>query len=160
MVLSIAPWSAGVINQSRELGFTGPVFAAIFADTHILDSMLNKNYAYDIFHGGPDVLSPKMKPIVKDLRGLVEKQLNTTLNMDHVMPLEGLYPLIQGIEKAQSLDTDKVATTLENMKTIDTIYGKGTMGGKELWGTNHVIRRPVTLSRIMKGNVEFEYVEK
>ena len=160
MVISIAPWAAAVMNQSRELGFTGPIFGAIFADTNILKGMLNKKYAYDIFHGGPDVLSPKMKPIVKDLRAIVEKQLKTTFNMDHAMPLEGLYPLMQAIEKAQSLDTDKVATTLENMKTIDTIYGKGTMTGQELWGINHVIRRPITLSRIMNGRVEFDYFEK
>ena len=41
MVISIAPWSAGVINQSRELGFTGPIFATVMADTNILNSMLN-----------------------------------------------------------------------------------------------------------------------
>jgi ABC-type branched-subunit amino acid transport system substrate-binding protein len=101
-----------------------------------------------------------MKPIVKDLREIVEKQLNTTFNMDHTMPLDGLYALMQAIEKAQSLDSDKVATTLENMKSIDTIYGKGTMGGQELFGINHVIRRPVTLSRIMNGKVEFDFFEK
>lgn len=160
MVISIVPWAAGVINQSRELSFTGPVFGSILADTNILNSMLNKKYAYDVFHGGPDVLSPKMKPIVKDLREIVEKQLNTTFNMDHTMPLDGLYALMQAIEKAQSLDSDKVATTLENMKSIDTIYGKGTMGGQELFGINHVIRRPVTLSRIMNGKVEFDFFEK
>ena len=160
MVLSIAPWSAGVINQSRELGFTGPIYATIHADTNILRSMLNPKYAYDVFHAAPDVLSPKMKPIMKDYRVLIEQQTKTTFNLDHGLLLEGLYPLLQGIEKAQSFDTDKVVATLENMKSIDTPYGRGRMSGQDLFGINHVIVRPFTLSRIMKDKIEFDFIEK
>jgi branched-chain amino acid transport system substrate-binding protein len=160
MVVSIAPWSAGVINQSRELGFTGPIFATIFADTNILLSMITPKYAYDLFHASPDVLSPKMTPIMKDYRVLVEKETKTTFNLDHGLLLEAIYPLLQGIEKAQSFDTDKVVATLENMKNIDTPYGRGRMGGQDLFGINHVIIRPFTLSRIMNGKIEFEFINK
>jgi len=160
MVLSIAPWSAGVINQARELGFTGPIFATIFADTNILRSMLNPNYAYDVFHAVPDVLSPKMTPLVKDYRVLVEQQTKIPLNLDNVLVLEALYPLLQGIEKAQSFNTDEVVATLEKMTSIDTPYGRGRMSGQDLFGINHVIVRPFTLSRIMKDKTEFEFVEK
>jgi branched-chain amino acid transport system substrate-binding protein len=160
MVISIAPWSAGVINQSRELGFTGPVFATIHADTNILRSMLNPKYAYDVFHAAPDVLSPKMLPIMKEYRVLIEQQTKTPFNLDHGLVIEALYPLLQGIEKAQSFNTDEVVATLEKMTNIDTPYGRGRMGGQDLFGINHVIRRPFTLSRIMKDKVEFEFIEK
>ena len=160
MVASIAPWSAGVINQSRELGFTGPIFANIFADMNILRSMLTPKYAYDVFQASPDVLSPKMTPIMKEYRVLVEQQTKTQFNLDHGLVIEALYPLLQGIEKAQSFDTDKVVATLENMKSIDTPYGRGRMGGQDLFGINHVIVRPFTLSRLMKDKIEFEFIEK
>jgi branched-chain amino acid transport system substrate-binding protein len=160
MVASIAPWSAGIINQSRELGFTGPIFANIFADMNILRSMLNPNYAYDVFQASPDVLSPKMTPIMKEYRVLVEQQTKTQFNLDHGLVIEALYPLLQGIEKAQSFDTDKVVATLEKMTSIDTPYGRGHMGGQDLFGINHVIIRPFTLSRIMKDKIEFEFVQK
>jgi branched-chain amino acid transport system substrate-binding protein len=160
MVLSIAPWSAGVINQSRELGFAGPIFATIFADTNILRSMINPKFAYDIFHTVPDVLSPKMTPIMKDYRVLIEQQTKTQFNIDHALLIEGLYPLLQGIEKAQSFDTDKVVATLEKMTSIDTPYGRGKMSGQDLFGINHVIVRPFALSRIMKDKIEFEFIEK
>jgi branched-chain amino acid transport system substrate-binding protein len=162
MVLSIAPWSAGLINQSRELGFTGPVFATIFADTNVLNSMLTPKYAYDIFHSQPDVWSPKMKPIVKEYRTIVEREIKTTpFNLDHTLVVEGLYPLLQAIQAAQSFDTEKVATTFENMKSIDTIYGPGWMGGQDIFGINHVVRTAVTpMSRIMNGKVEFDFFEK
>jgi branched-chain amino acid transport system substrate-binding protein len=160
MVISIAPWSAGVINQSRELGFTGPIFATVLADINILNSMLNPKYAHDVFHARADVLSPKMMPIVKEYRVLVERQLKTPLNMDHTLIIEGLHPLLQAIEKAQTFDTDKVVTMFENMKSIDTIYGRGRMGGQDIFGINHVVRGPVGISRIMNGKIEFEFFEQ
>jgi hypothetical protein len=115
--------------------------------------MLNKKYAYDLFHGGPDVLSDKMLPIVKDLRKLVEKA-NQPYIMDSMLGLDALYPLLQCIEKAGSLDPDKIVATIEKMKSIDTIWGKGRWGGQEIFGVNHVIIRPFTLSRIVNGKVE------
>jgi branched-chain amino acid transport system substrate-binding protein len=159
-VVSIIPWAAGIINQSRELGFTGPIYApCLFGDINIVNSVIKKEYAYDIFHGGPDVLSDKMLPIVKDLHKLMEQKKIGPFVMDSTVVLDGLLPLLQGIEKAQSFDTDRVVEALENMKSIDTIYGTGRMGGMEIFGINHVVIRPITLSRIMQGNVEFEFLK-
>ena len=63
LVVSIVPWSAGIINQSRELGFNGPIFCpGLFGDINLVNGMINKKYAHDLFHGGPDVLSDKMPP--------------------------------------------------------------------------------------------------
>jgi branched-chain amino acid transport system substrate-binding protein len=154
IVVSIVPWSASIINQSRELGFTGPVYApGLFGDINLVNGMLNKKYANDLFHGGPDVLSDKMLPMVKDLRKLVEK-MNQPYIMDSMLGLDAMYPMLQCIEKAQSLDPDKVVAAIGKMKTIDTIWGKGRWGGQEIFGVNHVIIRPVTLSRIVNGKVE------
>ncbi len=161
IVVSIVPWSAGIINQSRELGFTGPIFApGLFGDINLVNGMLNKKYAYDLFHGGPDVLSDKMLPIVKDLRRLVEKA-NQPYIMDSMLGLDALYPMLQCIEKANSFDPDKVVATIKQMKSIDTIWGKGRWGGKEIFGVDQVIIRPVTLSRIVNGKVEqLDFIEK
>ncbi len=160
MIVAIPLWSAGIINQSRELGFQGPVFTAMLGDLHVLNAMINPKYARDVFHAGADVQSPQMKPILKEYRPIVEKDLKTTLNMDHAMLLEALYPLLQGIEKAQSFDTDRVVSTLENMKSLETIYGPGRMGGQEVFGINHVVYRPPMISRIMNGKIEFEFIKQ
>ena len=158
-VVSIVPWAAGIINQSRELGFTGSIYApCIFGDINLVNSIINKKYAYDIFHGGPDVLSDKMLPMVKDLRKLVE-QAGKPFIMDSALPLDSLYLMLQAIEKAQSFDTDKVVNTIETMSNIDTIWGPGRWGGEDIFGINHVVIRPFTLSRIVNGKVEFEFIE-
>jgi hypothetical protein len=79
--------------------------------------------------------------------------------MDHTLVIEALYPMLQGIEKAQSLDTTKVVEALENMKSIDTIFGQGRMAGQDIFGINHAIFRPIPLSRIMNGKIEFELLK-
>jgi branched-chain amino acid transport system substrate-binding protein len=161
MIYSIIPWSAGMINQSRELGFNGPIFGpALLGDVNTLNSVVNPKYAHDIFMMGPDVQSPKMLPIVKEFRTLVEKSTKTPFNMDHCVVLEAAYDLVQAIQKAQSLDTDDVKKSLENMKTIDTVFGKGRIAGMDIFGANRVIRRPVMFTRIMNGKVEFEFTNK
>jgi branched-chain amino acid transport system substrate-binding protein len=159
LVFSIEPWSAGIINQSRELGFKGPLYASVglLGDINILKGMLNPKYAYDLFQMGPDVQSPKMPAIVKEYRVLVEQQIKTPFDTSHTVVLDAVYVLAQGIEKAQSFDTDKVAQALESMKSVDTVCGKGRMAGKDFFGINHVVRRPIAVSGIMNNKVFCEF---
>jgi len=154
-VTTIVPWAAGIINQSRELGFTGVIYAPnLFGDINLVNSMLNPEYAYDIFHSGPDVLSDEMLPIVKDFRPMVEAASGTPLTMDNVLTLDALWTILTGIEAAQSLDVEDVVAALETMSSIDTVWGTGRMGGQDLFGINHVVIHPVPFSRIENGTVE------
>ena len=160
MIVAIPPWAIGIINQSRELGFTGPIYSTcIFGDVNLVNGNITREYAYDIINGGPDVLSPKMLPFVQDLRKIMEKKGIGPFIMDSTIVLDALWPLLQGIEKAQSFDTEKVANALVNMKKIDTLFGPGTMKGKEIFGINHVIFRPIAISTIMDGKVDSEFIE-
>lgn len=160
-LFAILPWAKGIIDQSRELGFTGPIVAAAsFGDTNLLKGMIDPKSAYDICHASPDVNSPKMLPIVKDFRKLVEAQTKEKFNFDHVMTLQALMVITQGIEKAQSFETDKVLATLETASSIDSPYGKGRFAGKEFVGQNRLMHRNIPFSRIMKdGKVEFEFLQ-
>jgi hypothetical protein len=112
MVFGAEQWAGATVNQARELRFTGPVFAGgIFGDIHRVNSMLQRKYAYDVFHGAPDVLSPKTPAIVKEFRTLVKQSTKAELDMSQVVLLEAVDILLQGIKKAQSFDTDKVVST-------------------------------------------------
>lgn len=159
-LFSIIPWARAIINQSREMGFTGPITAvSSFGDTNILNSMIDPKYAYEICHANPDVTSPKMLPIVRDLGKLVEKEVKEKFNFDHVLTLQALWVILQGIEKAQSLDTEKVVSALETGESIETPYGKGRFSGKDLIGINRLMIRTIPFSRIVKGGkVEFEFL--
>ena len=162
IVFSIEPWSAAIINQSRELGFTGPIYASVglLGDINILKGMIEPKYAYDLFQMGADVQSPKMPSIVKDYRAVVAQYVKTPFNTSHLAVLDAAYVLAQGIEKAQSLDTDKVAQALEGMKSVDTVHGRGRMAGEDFFGVKHVVRRPIALSGIVDGKVFCEFSGK
>jgi branched-chain amino acid transport system substrate-binding protein len=162
IVFSIEPWSAGLINQSRELGFAGPIYASVglLGDINILKGMIEPKYAYDIFQMGADVQSTKMPAIVKDYRAVVAQYVKTPFNTSHLAVLDAAYVLVQGIEKAQSLDTDKVARALESMNSIDTVYGRGRMAGEDFFGVKHVVRRPIAVSGIVNGKVFCEFSGK
>ncbi len=159
-IFAILPWAKGIINQSREMGFTGPVTAvAAFGDTNILNMMLDPKYAYDVCHASPDVTSPKMLPIVRELGKLIAKDVKEKFNFDHVLTLQALWVMMQGIEKAQSFDTEEVKAALESMESIDTPYGKGRFIGQDLIGQNRLMFRQIPFSRIVKGGkVEFEFL--
>lgn len=150
MGFSILPWARGLITQSRELGFNGPIYAGCFVgDINLLNGLLDAKSAHDFFQGAPDVLSPKMTPLVKDLGKVVEKELNVKFNMDHMMVLEGVWPLLKAIEKAQSFDTEKVVDAWEHMQSIESIFGPAHMGGEKIVGINNIVVRPVLISRIV-----------
>ncbi|MBN2061347.1 MAG: ABC transporter substrate-binding protein [Deltaproteobacteria bacterium] len=158
ILLSIVPWASGIINQSRELGFKGPIFCGSpMGDVNLINGIINKDYAYDIFAGGPDTLSDKMLPMVREHRKLVEQSSTNPYVLDSLWPLDGAYIIKQCIEAAQSLDTDMFVDAVENkMTSVDTIWGTGEWGGEDLYGIKHVVRMPIPFSRIMNGKVEYE----
>jgi hypothetical protein len=63
--------------------------------------------------------------------------------------------MVQAIQEAQSLDTTAVVEAWEKMKSIDTCYGKGKMGGMETFGINHVGIKPIPLTILKNGEVKF-----
>jgi branched-chain amino acid transport system substrate-binding protein len=159
LVLSIEPWSAGIINQSRELGFTGPIYASagLLGDINIVKGMITEKYQHDLFQTGPDVKSAAMPALVKEYRALLEPKAKNPFQSSHLAVLDAVYTMAQGIEKAQSLDPDKVVQVLEAMKSIDTTCGKGRVAGKDFFGVNHVVRRPTPISGIMDKKVICEF---
>ena len=60
-----------------------------------------------------------------------------------------LYVILQAIQKAGSIDPEKVAETWESMGTVDTIFGTGKLGGEETYGiANHAVAHPKPISVI------------
>ena len=157
----IPPWAAGIINSSREMGFKGPIFSgAPVGCPYLINHMLKPEFANDIFEGVPEVRSDKMVPLTKDLRVLVEKA-GFHFIFDSINVLCAIMPMLQGIEAAQSFETDKVVEAMEKMANFDTPLGKADWAGKEINGSNHMLKlKKVPLTRIMNGKFEFMWLER
>ncbi len=159
-IFGIIPWAKGIIEQSREMGFTGPVWAiTAFGDMDLLKSVLDPKYAYDICTANPDVSSPKMPAVVKEFAKVMEKATREKYDFGHVLTLQAVWQIVQGIQLAQSLDTEKVAAALETAKSIDTPYGPGRFVGQEFVGMNRLFLRSIPFTRIAKdGKLETEFL--
>jgi branched-chain amino acid transport system substrate-binding protein len=156
MTVGITPWFAGIIKQARQLGFKGPMFTSCpTGDIYLLRNIVGKDFAYDMFFMEPDLKSPKMTPIIKEIRKRVQDKYAIEAQYAHAAGWEALWVTMQAIEAAQSLDTTLVAQAWEKMKSIETISGKGRMGGLDTFGINHVIIKPVPVTRLKNGEVEF-----
>jgi ABC-type branched-subunit amino acid transport system substrate-binding protein len=161
LVITITPWAKGIITAARQLGFKGPIFLGCpLGDNHDLINMLDPKYATDIFSGTPDLIADNMSQIIKDFRPLMEKAQGRQIYLDNIIPLLAIYPMLQAIEAAQSFDTTEVANTWINMKSIDTAFGPGHMGGMEICGSNNFsLPDKFPGSRILNGQVESYYLD-
>lgn len=156
MTVGLAPWFAGIVKQAKQLGFNGPMFAHVpTGDIYLARQMMGDKFADDVFFVEPDLKNPKMPSMIKEAGKRIKAKYGVDLLYAHIAGWEALWTLVQAIEKANSLDPTKIAETWEKMETIDAMYGKAKMGGMEAFGINHVMMRPVPITRLNKGKVEF-----
>ena len=161
VVYGIPPWTSAIINQSRELGFTGPIFGpCTMGDPNIVNAMVKPEYATDLLNAAPDVNSDQMLPIVKELGELVKAQ-GTSWEMDSLHLLDAFTILKQAMEKAQSIDTEKVVAFIDADTTgHETVYGPGAWGSHpEVYGNNHCGLKPLLMSSYKDGTITFEFVQ-
>jgi hypothetical protein len=131
-----------------------------FGDINVVKSLIDPRYAYDVSQGSADILSPKMPPVIKEFAKMMKNATKDPYNFDHILTLQGVWEILQGIEAAQSFETDKVVSTLENAKSIETPYGPGRFMGQEYIGMNRLFAKDVIpFARIMKdGSIETEFL--
>ena len=161
-------WMALVVKQARELGYTGWF---ISGGGHTLSTLLEvagKDFAYNIIHPSFDIKSPPPSYVPKgqeqewqefcdmfgDWAWLAEAwqtEYGEDLPGAVIYGNDAFNTEIMGILAADSFDTDKVVAALENMEYVPTYYGMGTWMGKETWGINHQLRRPIPLYEIRYG---------
>ena len=144
---------AANIRQGRELGFKGPIMTPNTGDANTFVSLIGKDMAVDVLYAGMDPNAPDTPPMVKEIAKLWTEKFNRAFNVDALDGFSSIWALTQAIEKAQSLEPDKVAKTWETMTTIETPWGKGKMGGQKAFGINHMVLPPAVVSQLMKGKV-------
>lgn len=141
------------VRQARELGFNGPIVSVGTGDSNVFITMIGKEYANDFIYAGFDMNAPDNPAMVKEIMKLWEKKYKKPFNLDALDGWSAVWALVQAIEKAQSFDTEKVVKVWEGMKTIETPWGTGAMGGQKTFGINHMVISPAPISMLKKGKV-------
>lgn len=156
------PYAKGILESMRQMDFTGPLItAAGWGDPVQLTQLIDPKYNTDFPMQQPDVTSDLMPQIVKDLKALSDAK-GMTMQLDYVLLLNGVWTIVQAIQEAQSFDNDAIVAAMETMD-FDTCYGPGKMVGAEdiggvNIGQNRIMATPIPFSRIMNGQLEFEWL--
>jgi ABC-type branched-subunit amino acid transport system substrate-binding protein len=145
---------AANVRQGRELGFKGPIISVGTGDSAVFINLIGKEYATDFIWAGFDVNAPDNPPMIKEIKKLWETKYKKPFNLDAADGWSSVWALAQAIEKAQSFDAEKVVKAWESMKTIETPWGTGTMGGQKVFGINHMVLAPAPISMLKNGKVE------
>jgi branched-chain amino acid transport system substrate-binding protein len=107
-------WVAGTINAARDQGFKGPIFGtATPGGLRDIAALVKPGYADGFFCGAPDVEGTNMPQEVQDLNKLITEQLKHPINFDNFQVIAGLSVTVQAIQKANSIDVNKVKATME-----------------------------------------------
>jgi len=158
----IPPCSAALINQSRELGFTGPIFGACtLGDPNIILSMLTPEYAYDVVSRAPEVHSDLMTDRVKKL-GEKIMAAGASFELDSLHLLDACSAIIDAADAAQSIDPEKVVAAIDSgaAEGFEGSYGPSVWGSyPDVYGNNHCAQHQLFITTTQDATNHFEWVE-
>jgi branched-chain amino acid transport system substrate-binding protein len=145
---SAGGYCALIIKQARELGFKGRfIHAGIFVYDEVgpiagwenIEGLLTSSISPE----GP--LCPQG---IKDVYALWMEKYKSDVGFSMAFLYNHANILLWGIEKANSLDSEKVKEGIENLGEFNVIQGKAHWGGKEVYGINHQIFHPHMISEV------------
>jgi len=161
-IFGIPPCTSAIINQSRELGFTGPIFGpSTLGDANVVNAMISKpEYAHDILSYVPDVNSDLMTDPVKKL-GVKIKAAGASFELDSLHLYDAISAILAAAQAAQSVDPVKVAAAIDDgtSKGFTGSYGPAVWGGyKSIYGNDHMAVHQGMISSYDNGKVTFQWL--
>jgi branched-chain amino acid transport system substrate-binding protein len=142
-------WPAAIgsmLKAAREAGFTGMVLSTNPADD--VAKVAGPAASTNFFSVNTVIDSPLATPLIKEFTARIKEKFGYATHYN-LWGLNSAYVTVKAIEAAQSLDPTVVRDSWEKMKTIDTIYGPGTMGGLKTYGINHSVVFPCGITSLM-----------
>jgi ABC-type branched-subunit amino acid transport system substrate-binding protein len=146
-----------VTKAARELGFKGPIFCATHLDVNFTDTIAGGGNT-DIFGAGitlkdMDSLSQDMKDAHAAYlaKGYAAKD---EISDVYLVGYNGLWVLLQAIEKAQSVDPAAIEKAYEGLTKkgdLKTLWGDAYVGGLKTYGLNKVLCEPYWIDTCMNG---------
>jgi branched-chain amino acid transport system substrate-binding protein len=144
------------LRAARQLGFAGPFFSDSPLGPDVILRTAGPEASHNVFCNGMDL--NHATPVMEDVMIRWQKKYNEPFVSDTLMAYDYAWVLFQGIEKAGSIDPEKVVATFESLTNpgdLKTSFGPGSMGGLERFGVNRVLTRSLPISRLREGKIEF-----
>ena len=145
------------VKAARELGFKGPMFCTTHQDIAFQAMLAGKGNDTDIFGMGLTLADEAGLPkLVKDAKAeyLKKYPAKDLISDVFLVGYNGLWVLLQTIEKAKSVDPATVLKTYEGLTKkgdLQTLWGPAYVGGKKSLGVNRTLCYPYIIDSAMKG---------
>jgi branched-chain amino acid transport system substrate-binding protein len=144
------------LKAARQLGFKGHFISDAPTAPDLIMKVAGADASYNVLCNGMDLA--KATPEMKDCMDEWAKKFKEPFFSDSIMNWVQAEVFVQMLKKANSVDPAKVIAAFDKMTapgSIQTAYGPGHMGGAKRFGTNRVLIRPLPMSRVMDGKIEF-----
>jgi branched-chain amino acid transport system substrate-binding protein len=137
----LGPNFGGIVKGLREVGFNKPIFGSLPTLLNEVIAIAGKDAVKDVVTNAVTPTDPNLPDIAKE----VISRTYAEYGEDYPLLLTGadsLWVLTQAIEKANSLDPEKVKAAWEASDTLDTIFGPACVSGDETFGQPHHVVPP------------------
>lgn len=144
------------LRTARQLGFKGIFISDSPLAPAIILAIVGKEGSYDVITNGMDYSHPT--PGIKESMERWAKVTDDPYFEDTPVTYAQAEAFVQALKKAGSVDVEKVIAAFESMTepgSINTCWGPANMSGEKTFGVNRVLKRPVPLTRLMNGKIEF-----
>jgi len=145
-----------VVKAARDLGFKGPIFCSTHLDVDFTSTIAG-GHATDIFGTGITLKDLGSLPkVFQEVNAEYLKKYNAKdlISDVYLVGYNGLWVLLQTIEKAKSVDPETVLKTYEGLTKkgdLQTLWGPAFVGGKKTLGVNRTLCYPYTIDTCMGG---------
>ena len=144
---------SAIIKSLRELGNTNPYASALPTSLKELVILAGAENCKDVF---ACAISPdaELAPVAKEICNRTVAEYGEDYSL-YLTAADALWDLKEAIEAAQSLDSTAIKDQWETMDTMDTIFGKGYLGGLETFGINHAMSHSQAVMVMKDGEAVF-----
>lgn len=144
------------LRTARQLGFEGPFVSDSPLGPDVIMQTAGPEASHHVLTNGMDL--SQATPSMKECMDRWEKKFKEPFFNDAIVAWAWAEVFVQALKKANSVEPEKVVAAFESMTapgSFQTAFGPGHMAGKNRFGVNRVVVRPLPMSRIMNGKIEF-----
>jgi branched-chain amino acid transport system substrate-binding protein len=144
------------LRTARQLGFKGVFISDSPLAPGIILSIVGPEGSHDVITNGMDFAHAT--PGMKESMERWQKKFKEPYFEDTPLTWSEAEAFVQALKKANSVKPEKVVAAFDSMTapgSIQTCWGPGHMGGAKAFGVNRVLVRPVPITRLMNGKIEF-----
>ena len=154
MVNGLPIHTGNILKGMRELGDNRVFGSSSPSNPKEIVALSGKAGASNFFTIGPVAGAPGTPAFTADLDKRLAKKYGQAI-LQQFMGFNAVWTMAYAINKAQSIDPLVVKATWEKLDTIDTAFGKGSMGGLKTYGVRHAVDQLCPVYRLENGEQKF-----